>query len=125
VKLIDTSSWVEFLRGRDSEAGLRVKNLLGTEKAAWCDLICVELWNGVRPGQETAALHALEEEVARCELTLEVWRRARKLAAASRKGGLTVPVADVVIAACASHYRLEMEYVDEHYKNLLPIAARI
>ncbi len=43
VKLVDTSSWIEFLRGNQSEAALRVKNLIKTEDAAWCALIAVKL----------------------------------------------------------------------------------
>ena len=54
---------LEFLRGREANAGLRVKHLIKIERAAWCDLVAVELWNGVRPGDETKALLELENVV--------------------------------------------------------------
>lgn len=123
--LVDTSSWIEFLRGRKSETGLRVKELVRTERAAWCDLIAVELWNGARPGDETKFLTELDNAVTCFELNKPVWLRARKLAAASRKNGITVPMADIVIATCAIHYRLEMEYIDGHFDRILAIAAKL
>jgi predicted nucleic acid-binding protein len=125
VKLVDTSSWIEFLRGRESEAGLRVKQLVKTENAAWCELIAVELWNGVRPGEETKSLSELDGGVTCFELNTAVWLRARKLAVSSRKNGITVPTADIVIAACAAHYHLEMEHVDGHFDKIMPIAAKL
>jgi predicted nucleic acid-binding protein len=125
VKLVDTSSWIEFLRGNPSEPALRVKHLIETENAAWCDLIAVELWNGVRPGDETKALNELEKEATSFELSAAVWQRARKLAARSRKGGITVPTVDVVIAACAAHYGLEVEHFDSHFDHLMPIAVKL
>lgn len=125
MKLVDTSSWIEFLRGRESEAGLRVKRLVKTEEAAWCDLIAVELWNGVRPGEETRTLAELDDAVTRYELSAPVWLRARKLAVLSRKNGITAPTADIVIAACAGYYRLEMEHVDAHFDKLMTISAKL
>lgn len=48
VTLVDSTSWIEFLRGHESEPAQRVQSLLAGGEAAWCDLIAVELWNGVR-----------------------------------------------------------------------------
>jgi predicted nucleic acid-binding protein len=125
VTLVDTSSWIEFLRGRKSEAGLRVKDLVRTGQAAWCDLIAVELWNGVRPGEETKSLTELDDAATSFELDAAVWRLARKLAVSSRRSGITVPTTDIVIAACASHYRLEVEHSDGHFDKIMPIAAKL
>jgi len=125
VTLVDTSSWIEFLRGRTSEAGLRVKELLKDERAGWCDLIAFELWNGVRPGTETNQLNELERELTCFDISAEVWKRARKVGLQSRKAGLTVPTADVIIAACAVHYGLELEHCDGHFEKLLPIAEKL
>jgi predicted nucleic acid-binding protein len=125
VKLVDTSSWIEFLRGHRSEPALRVKDLIRTERAGWCDLIAVELWNGVRPGDETKALTELEKEATWFDLTASVWQKARKLAVRSRQAGITVPTTDVIIVACAAHYGLELEHCDRHFEAILPIAAKL
>ena len=48
MKLIDTSSWVEYFREHESEAGDNVEVLVLSGEAAWCDITLVELWHGVR-----------------------------------------------------------------------------
>ena len=123
--LVDTSSWIEFLRGRASEPGWRVKELIRTERAGWCELIMVELWNGVRPGDETKALTDLEKEIALFRLEAPVWQKACQLAVRCRKGGFTAPTTDLVIAACARHYDLELEHCDSHFDRILPVAAKL
>ncbi len=125
VTLVDTSSWIEFLRGHQSAPALRVKELIRSERAGWCDLIAVELWNGVRSGGETKALTELEREVTLFNLEAAVWQKSRRLAVHCRKSGITVPTADLVITACARHYGLDLEHCDGHFDKILPVAATL
>ena len=125
VKLVDTSSWIEYLRGHENETALRVKELIRRDQAGWCDLIAVELWNGVRPGRDNRTLEHLDEAATRFALSDEVWRKARRLALRCREAGLTVPAKDVVISACAAHYGLEIECVDAHFAKIAPLAAKV
>lgn len=46
VRLIGTSSWIEYLRDLNSDSGKRVEALLIHQEAGWCDMTAVELWNG-------------------------------------------------------------------------------
>jgi len=123
--LVDASSWIEFLRGRDSLPGQRVKALLVQGTAAWCDMTLVELWNGARGHLEKTTLQELEEGLPLCPVNEQVWTRARKLARACREKGVTAPTADIVIAACAAEHKLEMEHNDDHFNKILPIAAKV
>ncbi len=125
MKLVDTSSWIEYLRGHDNEIALRVKELVRLDRAGWCDLIAVELWNGIRPGPEEKALADLEEAVTSFALTSEVWQKARRLALRCREAGLTVPANDVIISACAANYGLEIECFDDHFDKIMPVAAKL
>jgi predicted nucleic acid-binding protein len=120
--LVDTSSWIEFLRGRNSEPGLRVKTLLVRGNAAWCDMTLVELWNGARGEVEKATLQELEGELPLCPVNEAVWTRARNLARACREQGVTAPTADIVIAACAVEHKLELEHNDSHFEMIMPLA---
>jgi predicted nucleic acid-binding protein len=43
---------------------------------------------------------------------------ALDLAQACRSAGVTAPTADVVIAACAFHYGMELEHRDEHFTSI-------
>ena len=122
MKLVDASSWIEFLRGRTSEPSLRVKALLGRAEAAWCELTLVELWNGARGKAEKQVLDDLESELRLLPVNEQVWARARLLARRCRDKGFTVPTADIIIAACATQHGLELEHCDEHFKQILPLA---
>jgi len=125
VKMVDTSSWIEYLRGHENETALRVKELIRRDQAGWCDLIAVELWNGVRPGGGKKALEDLEEAVTSFPLSGEVWAKARRLALRCRESGLSVPANDVIISACAANYGLEIECRDTHFEKITPIVANL
>jgi predicted nucleic acid-binding protein len=125
VTLVDSSSWIEFLRGRQTEPALRVQHLLASGQAAWCDLIAVELWNGVRIGKERKALDELEVELSAFALDANVWKLARKLAFRCRQSGITAPSNDVIIAACAVTHDLGLEHCDKHFDDILPLAKSL
>jgi len=124
MKLVDASSWIEFLRGRASEPSRRVNALLETGEAAWCELTMVELWNGARGQPEKNALGELEKEVRLFPIGEQVWSLAHRLARNCREKGLTVPTVDIVIAACAVHYSLELEHCDNHFEKILHLANK-
>jgi predicted nucleic acid-binding protein len=125
MKLIDTSSWVEYFRERESEAGDRVEVLFLSGEAAWCDITLVELWHGVRGAKEKRELAAMENEVARIPVDAAAWKLAAKLALRCREKGLTVPISDIVTAACAVAHRLELEHCDKHFNELMPLAKSL
>ena len=125
MKLVDTSSWVEYLRGRESEAGDIVEVLLLSGEAAWCDMTLVELWHGVRGAKEKRELADMENEIERIPVNAEVWRLASKLALRCREKGITVPTADVVITACAAAHKLELEHCDKHFDDMVPLVKNL
>jgi predicted nucleic acid-binding protein len=125
VKLVDTSSWIEFLRNRKSEIADRVEKLLADGEAVWCDLVATELWNGAKGEKETKALRELEDAVGVFPMDSAVWQQARALAQACRQSGLTVPTVDVVVAACAFRHGLEIEHCDEHFAAIQKVWRKV
>lgn len=122
IVLVDTSSWVEALRSRGDEAVReRVFKLMTEARAAVCDLVLVELWNGARGAYEKRKLSELEKEITCLETTREVWNTARALARKCRQAGETVPTADLIISACAVTYRAGIEHCDAHIDTILKI----
>ena len=120
VTLIDTSSWTEALRksGR-SDVMERVRNLLVNGEAAWCDMVALELWNGAYGDYEKEQLAKLESEILCLSTTDDVWSLAKTLAKQCRGKGQTVPVADLVIGACAFMHDAELEHSDAHFETIL------
>ncbi|MEW6602883.1 MAG: PIN domain-containing protein [Nitrospirota bacterium] len=120
IVLIDTSSWIEALRSSGmSDVRDRVMRLMVDGRAAWCDMVLVELWNGARGYYEKRKLAELEKEMMNLEITSGVWETARSLARKCRQAGQTVPTADLVITACALVHNAGMEHCDSHIETIL------
>ncbi len=122
IVLIDTSSWIEALRVTGKrEVRERVMNLMVEGRAAWCDMVAIELWNGARGDYERQRLSELDKEITCLQITLEVWQKARVLAQQCRLSGQTVPSADLVIAACALSHHADIEHQDDHMDFILTV----
>lgn len=119
MKLIDTSSWIDALRqDGNPRTRERVASLMREGQAAWCDIVRLELWNGLRGTAERRQMELLELDVINLPTTDEVWAKARQLALRSRAKGITTPGADLIIAACAWEHGVEMEHDDNHLTSL-------
>jgi predicted nucleic acid-binding protein len=117
--LIDSSLWVHQLRKSGDPAKRdRVNALLENGEAAWCPPVRLELWRGVVNAAERKALRRYEALLHDYEITPEVWKRAVLLAGNGRASGLTVPLADLLIFACAKIHGLDLAHDDTHFDDL-------
>jgi predicted nucleic acid-binding protein len=117
--LVDTSAWIETLRASGEPAiRTRVSGLTAEDRVVLCDQVRLELWNGARSVQDQRLLRELESHLETVPTTPEVWELARELARSSRAKGLTVPAADLLIAACARHHGLGLIHYDAHLDRL-------
>ena len=105
-------------RDGDPVVRSRVQALMQSGEAAWCDFVRLELWNGLRGAAERKQMEALEADVTLLPTTEAVWARARELARRARAEGLTVPGADLLIAACAWEHGVALEHDDAHLTAL-------
>jgi predicted nucleic acid-binding protein len=122
VKLVDRSAWIEFLRGTKTSTDSRVQTLLNSRDAAWCEIIILELLNGAS-ASEVQRIERLRREIWHFEIDAHVWAVALNLAVAARASAITAPTVDVVVAACARVYDLEIEHHgDAHFEKLARIS---
>jgi len=123
VKLIDTSSWVHALRKTgDPEVRARVRALLVEAEGAWCEVVRVELWQGVTAKAEADFLRQLEATLTLLPMSPEVWNLACRLGKKTRTAGQPVPTTDLLIAACASAHGAGIEHCDRHFDTLTALA---
>src|SRR5438105_495863 len=121
--LVDTSIWIETLReGGDIGVRERVTSLVLEGEAAWCDMIRLELWHGVRGGRETKDLVELEQVVVTLPVDEAVWDNAITLAKVSRSRGLTIQSPDLVIVATAQRHGVRIDSMDAHIERLVKMA---
>lgn len=118
--IVDSSLWVHQLRkGGDPAKRDRVNALILAGEAAWCPVVRLELWRGVTNDVERRTLRRYEALLPSYEISGEVWEYAIRLADRGRGSGVTVPLADLLIFACASINRLEVAHDDNHFEQLL------
>ena len=118
--LIDTSAWIEALRTNGNlEIRRTVSDLLRGGRAVLCDMVILELWNGARGKTERAQLYRIVDTLEAVPTTADVWSTAVKLTRLSRERGITIPAADLLIAAVARHHGIELLHADRHFE-LLP-----
>ena len=124
--LIDTSSWSQSLRRvGDAVVRERVRKLVLSGDAAWCDMVRVELWNGVSGDHEKRQLREFDEALTCFSIDKPVWDLACAISRFARSHSVTVPNADLVIYACARHHDVEIEHSDRHFDALKALKLNI
>jgi predicted nucleic acid-binding protein len=122
--LVDTSLWVHQLRrGGDAAKRERVNALLASGEAAWCPAVRLELWRGITNDAERKTLRRYEALLPDYEISVDVWERAIRLADRGRASGVTVPLADLLIFACARKHGLYVAHDDAHFDDLAKLEA--
>lgn len=78
----------------------------------------VPLLRGVTSDAERRALRHYEELLREFEISAAVWDRAVRLADRGRAAGVTAPLADLLIFACAQEHKLDLAHDDGHFTQL-------
>lgn len=116
--LVDTSAWVEFLRGTDSPVCDAVDRLLDNNLAS-CDAISMELLAGARDERQLAQLRGLLARTTVLPTTPADYELAAALYRSCRTRGETVrKLIDCLIAAVAVHADAEILHADADFEVL-------
>ena len=117
--LVDSSSWIHFLRPTgDPVVRARVEATLTAGEACWCPLVRLELWNGAAGERDRKILRDFESVLPELAIDDEVWTTACDLARSARAAGVSVPATDILIAACARRHGAELETADSDFEQL-------
>jgi predicted nucleic acid-binding protein len=119
IVLVDSSGWVQMLR-RSGDPAIRAKvlDIFEDGRAAWCELIRVELWRGAGSDDDRTILRQFEIELPSLELSAAVWTLSCELAQQCRRKGRPIPTTDLIIYACAKVHRVELIHRDNHFDVL-------
>jgi len=110
-------------RDGDPATRARVEKALQSGEARWCPLIRLELWNGAGGTREKKVIRDFERLLPELAITDAVWAEACDLARRARAAAVTIPATDLLIAACARHYSVELETVDSDFALLSKLAT--
>ena len=120
--LVDSSSWIHFLRpDGDPAVRARVEGALTAGEACWCPQVRLELWNGAAGDRETKILRDFEAVLPELVIDDEAWSVAYALARDARSAGMSVPASDILIAACARRHGADLETADSDFERLAAV----
>jgi predicted nucleic acid-binding protein len=98
--LADTSVWIRYLRRGDDQDSRDLHRLIEGRSVLACGPVLAEIVSGTPPEareEVSSAFRALEW----AEIDVAAWRVAGEAAYSLRRGGRTVALVDLVIAAAA------------------------
>jgi len=116
--IVDTSVWVEFLRGGKGANAGAVEDLVRSSRAVMCGIVLAELLAGVRNAGERNQLREALAGLDFVEMKEQTWPRAGELAAELRSKGRTLPMSDLLVAALAIEHRLSVFTIDNHFRHV-------
>jgi len=97
ISVVDTSAWIDFLRGERS-AVARVDRLLDDGAVAFVGPIRAEVLSGARTSAEFARLRRLFDGLVGIADPPSMWERVAEYRFALARGGNQVEVIDIAIA---------------------------
>jgi hypothetical protein len=117
--LIDTSAWIaSFKKAGDPHLKDFLKSSILSAMAVTAPIIILELLQGCRTAKEKNALKIKLESLDILSITQSVWEQAYDIAFSLRRKGVTIPTADLIIAAAAIENKCMILHHDEHYEMI-------
>ena len=119
--LIDTSAWIEFLRGTGSPACERVDKLLGS-RIATCDVVRMEVLAGARDQEHLQQLRSLLARATMLPTESIDYDTAAALYRSCRSQGKTVrKLIDCLIAAVAIRAKVPVLHADTDFTAIAAV----
>ncbi|MDY7034588.1 MAG: PIN domain-containing protein [Thermodesulfobacteriota bacterium] len=115
--LLDTSVWVDALRGKTPEIFTATQRLLNDDRILICGPVIFEIKRGLRQKDRRKVL-PLFDALIRLSVDEAVWESAGDLDASLRRKGITIPPMDIIIAQVCLHHNAFLFTLDEHFRSV-------
>lgn len=116
--VVDTTVWIEFLRGRNDPVRRHLRTLLSAQRVVLVGIVMAEVLQGIRSPSEHHQVEDHFRALPYLETRRETWRAASELARELREVGQSVPLSDLVIAAIAMEHALSLYSTDPHFVRI-------
>ena len=126
--LVDSSVWIDWLRGADTDAVRFVQEREASEALALTQIIYLEVLQGVRSDSQFALTRDVlgAQEILQPLHALETFEAAAQLYRAARRRGLTVrKSADCLIAAIALEHGALLVHNDRDFLALARVTPHL
>lgn len=115
--LLDTSVWIDVLRGKTPNMVALTQRLLNDDRVLTCGPVIFEIKRGLRSPERKKIL-PLFDALIRLSFDEVTWDAAGDLDASLRKKGVTIPPMDVLIAQICLHHKVSLFTLDEHFRSV-------
>ena len=115
--LVDASAWIDYLRFGEGLLSDQLEKLLEENRASLCGIAIAEVRQGLRPHEEQDVLD-LFETLPYLETTREDYDTAGALLAGLRRGGISIPVMDGLMAQLALRHEIALLENDKHFSSV-------
>jgi tRNA(fMet)-specific endonuclease VapC len=115
--LLDTSVWIDALRGKTPEIVALTRELLNDDRVFTCGPVIFEINRGLRHS-ERKGITSLFDALTRLPVEEGVWEQAGDLDASLRRKGITIPPMDILIAQICRHHDVSLLTLDEHFSSV-------
>lgn len=121
--MVDTTVWIKYLRGLVPSLRNQISSLALEDRIYTSEIIIMEILRGAKSDREYNMLY--DDFLALPQLIIDrnVWEIAWKTAYKLRKGGVNVPMADVIISATAMYYKCTLMHSDRHFNMIAKHAS--
>jgi predicted nucleic acid-binding protein len=116
--IVDTTIWIEFFRSPDSTVANHLKDLLRQRRVVMAGMVMAEILQGVKAPKEANLVLTSFTKLPYSEMTKDRWQQAGEISASLRRKGTTIPLSDLIIAACALAEGCEVYTLDPHFKRI-------
>ena len=118
--LVDTSVWIDFLNGEDSEQSLALQSLITAGEVYLCPTIYLEILQGIRDDNKfrdikniLGSFHIIRAEFPLLQDTaIDLYRKLRKKGITIRKSN------DCIIAAYALLFNIPLLHKDRDFTQI-------
>jgi len=121
--LVDSSVWIHYFRrsGR-RQVKEALTEALAKGQVTMCWVVKAELLVGTADDARFRKLNSLLDALPDAPINSGVWQDAARLGADLRRGGVTVPLPDLVIAQAAMRAGIELWHADNHFEEIRKLA---
>jgi tRNA(fMet)-specific endonuclease VapC len=115
--LLDTSVWIEALRGASEETVSATRRLLSEDLVVTCGPVLFEIKRGLRSSEREDVL-PLFHALVRLPVDETVWDGAGELDHLLRSQGITIPPMDVIISQVSLHHNVALFSRNRHFQSI-------
>ncbi len=116
--VIDSSAWIDFLRGAGSPAARETGRLLRSGRARLTGVVLAELLQGAPEEEQRVELAEALRGVEFLPVEREGYERAGMVGAQLRARGETIPTSDLIVAAAALVRGWAILTTDAHFDRV-------